>query len=399
MSLRVLMIAPTPFFGDRGCHVRILEEIRALQKAGARILLLTYPAGKDVADVEIRRLDSLKFLCKEKVGPQWEKLILDAGLTAKSLGWALSFKPDIIHGHLHEGCLIGSVAGGLLRVPVVFDYQGSLSGEMSHHGFVRAGSLPFAVFNRLERLLNELPSAVLASSEAMKRVEAGRRPGRWLVVSDAVDTGRFRTMQRDAGLARRLGLPSGATVCAFLGLLNAYQGVDLLLESIARVKSAGDRTLHFLIMGYPGVEHYAGLARELGISERVTFTGRIPYEEASRYLNLADFAVAPKLAATESNGKIINYMACGLATVALDTAVNRELLGPAGYYVPWKGRLGQAAESLGEALLDMARDPEKRRRLAALGRERVEERFGLERMSRNLLEAYDTVIGGRGEWS
>lgn len=396
MSLRVLMLAPTPFFGDRGCHVRILEEIRALQDVGARVLLLTYPAGKDVPDVDIRRLDSLEFLCGEKVGPQWGKLLLDAGLAAKSLGEASSFGPDIIHGHLHEGCLLGWILGGLLRVPVVFDYQGSLSGEMSHHGFIRAGSLPFAVFNRLEKLLNRLPSAVLASSDAMRRVEAGPESGKWAVVSDAVDTGRFRPMPRDEELARRFELPSDRPVCAFLGLLNTYQGMDLLLECAAYIKSvAGSKALHFLIMGYPGVDYYAGRAKELDVLEHVSFTGRVPYEDAPRYLSLADFAVAPKIATTESNGKVINYMACGLPTVALDTAVNRELLGTAGRYVPWKGRLRDGAKALGEALLDLARDPEERKRLSVLGVERVEKFFGRDRMSRELVNTYRAVLDNR----
>ncbi len=395
MRYSVLMIAPTPFFGDRGCHVRILEEIRALQNVGARILLLTYPAGNDVPDVDVRRLESLGFLCNEKVGPQWGKLLLDAALGMKSLKEASSFGPDIIHGHLHEGCLLGSVLGGLLRIPAVFDYQGSLSGEMSHHGFVRPGSLPFAAFGRLEKLLDRLPSAVLASSETRRRVEGGRKSGKWWVVSDAVYGGEFRPMPRDDELAQRLGLPPDRPVCAFLGLLNAYQGLDLLLECIAYMKSLRGKAAHFLIMGYPGVEHYTARAKELGVSDWVTFTGRVPYHDAPRYLNLADFAVAPKIAATESNGKVINYMACGLPTVALDTAINRELLGPVGYYAPWKGRVKEGAKALGEALLELARDLEERKRLSELGIERVEKYFGRDRMARDLTEVYRSILSGR----
>ena len=52
-GLRVVMVAPTPFFSDRGCHVRILEEARGLIRLGAEVTLCTYflgdtPEGLDV---------------------------------------------------------------------------------------------------------------------------------------------------------------------------------------------------------------------------------------------------------------------------------------------------------------------------------------------------------------
>ncbi|GAH30553.1 unnamed protein product [marine sediment metagenome] len=47
-KFNILVIAPTPFFADRGCHIRILEEIRALQKLGNKVTLYTYGLGRDM---------------------------------------------------------------------------------------------------------------------------------------------------------------------------------------------------------------------------------------------------------------------------------------------------------------------------------------------------------------
>ena len=88
-----------------------------------------------------------------------------------------------------------------------------------------------------------------------------------------------------------------------------------------------DVDAHFLIMGYPSVEHYRHVASNLGLDGWVTFTGKVPYEQAPRYLALGDVAVAPKISATEGSGKILNYMAMALPTVAFDTPVAREYLG------------------------------------------------------------------------
>jgi len=388
-----LMIAPTPFFGDRGCHVRILEEIRALGEKGVRVLLLTYPAGKDVSGVEICRLKNLFGLSRERIGPDFGKFFLDAEMIFDAISAARSFKPDIIHGHLHEGCLIGRLVGQVLDIPLVFDYQGSLSGEMSHHDFFKRGSLPFAAFHRFEKLIDRLASVVLVSSGAMLRAEAGRRSSRWRTVLDAVDTDMFRPLGRDLDLADRLGLPLDRQICVFLGLLNSYQGVDLLLDAVSAMKSKWGAKIHFLIMGYPSVELYQARSAALGVEDCVTFPGRIPYEDAPKYLNLGDIAVAPKIAATESNGKVVDYMACGLPTVALDTATNRELMGEAGIYVPWRDREDMAAVDLAEALVLLAKDENLRKKLGTAGRERVEMVFNRERLAKDLLAAYDLALG------
>ena len=53
--LRVLVIAPTPFFGDRGCHVRIYEEVRGLMARGIEVRVVTYPTGRDLDGIETVR--------------------------------------------------------------------------------------------------------------------------------------------------------------------------------------------------------------------------------------------------------------------------------------------------------------------------------------------------------
>ena len=121
MSYRVLMIAPTSFFLDYGCHVRILEEARVLQKLGQHIKIVTYPLGRDLPDLDIERAWAIPVRSRHEVGPARSKLLLDVLLALKILFVALRWKPDIIHAHLHEGALVGGVLSRLLRIPLVFD--------------------------------------------------------------------------------------------------------------------------------------------------------------------------------------------------------------------------------------------------------------------------------------
>ncbi len=119
----------------------------------------------------------------------------------------------------------------------------------------------------------------------------------------------------------------------YLGLLAPYQGTDLLLEAASIIVNEwGRRDIHFLVMGFPGVDTYRSQADMLDLNGNLSFPGRIPYADAPRFLAVGDVAVAPKLSQTEGAGKIGNYMAMGLPVVAFDTPISHEYLGDLGIY-------------------------------------------------------------------
>ena len=89
----------------------------------------------------------------------------------------------------------------------------------------------------------------------------------------------------------------------------------------------------------------------MGIDDIITFTGRVPYDRAPLYLSAGDLAVSPKLTLTEANGKLFNYMACGLPTVVFDNQINREILGGEGIYVE-HGNAPQMADTIIATLYD-----------------------------------------------
>jgi glycosyltransferase involved in cell wall biosynthesis len=174
-------------------------------------------------------------------------------------------------------------------------------------------------------------------------------------------------------------------VVAFLGVLTPYQGVDALLEAVPRVVAAVPG-VHFLVMGYPNEDRYRALASEKGLGAICSFPGRIPYRDAARWLALADVAVSPKQSLTEANGKLLNYMSCGLPTVATDTPVNRELLGPLGRYAPVGNTM-----ALADAMVALLRSPDERQTLGAALRARAEQEFSWPALARRLAAVYERV--------
>jgi glycosyltransferase involved in cell wall biosynthesis len=381
------VLAPTPFFADRGCHVRILEEARSVLPYRVELRLVTYHIGRDIPGFPIDRIPKIPWYGKLSAGPSWHKPYLDLLLFFKALKVARDFKPDLIHAHLHEGAFIGAFLKKFLRVPMLFDCQGSLTAEITDHKFVRQGSLLQRLFASLERWINL--SAEFIVTSATPTVEILRAAGvpreRVRALIDGVDTSIF-TPQSGSEVRERLGIPARVPVVAFLGVLNSYQGVDLLLEAAALLVGQGAK-VHFLVMGFPE-EKYREKAQQMGLGEVVTFTGRIPYDEAPLYLSAADIAVSPKISLTEANGKLFNYIACGLPTVAFDTPVNREILGDAAVYAKY----GDPQELAG-AIGRLVGDHELREELSRMGRLKAVQEHSWEARGQELAGIYRKMVG------
>lgn len=385
--LRILMIAPTPYFSDRGCHVRIFEEAKALMARGHQVRIVTYHLGRDLEPVPVDRTLPLPWYRKREAGPSWHKPYLDLVLFCKALGVARRFKPDVIHAHLHEGTLIGWLVARLRHIPLLFDYQGSLSGESLNHGFFGANSLLHRLFCRIENCINRLADLIITSStpgreELTSLWELPQE--RVAALPDGVDTTVFRPYSRSEA-KQMLGVADGVPVIVYLGLLNQYQGVDLLLQAAKQLIHQG-RIFHLVIMGYPE-QQYRQLADQLNIASFVTFTGMVDYARAPQMLAAGDLAVSPKVSATEANGKLLNYMACGLPVVAFDTPVNRELLGDDGSYARF-GDADDLAGCMATALADREQLRQQGRRL----RSRAVEQLGWDVRVQELEAIYQRLL-------
>ena len=396
-GLRVLKIAPTSFFADYGCHVRILEETLALQRMGQQVRICTYPTGRDLHGLDIRRAPGIPGLNSVRIGTSRRKPYLDILLTCRALAEAARFRPDLVHAHLHDGALIGYVVSRACGIPLVFDFQGSMTSEMIDHGFLSRESRVYGPLRWLERKIDHISDAIMTSSTHAAELvinEFGCSSAKVHSVPDGVNTDTFRPRwEVDPAVIRmlraKLGIPEGRRVVVYLGLLAEYQGASHLLRAAAKLLQR-QPNVHFLVMGYPGQERYRAAAAHLGILDHVTFTGALPYELAPIYLPLGDVAISPKMSATEGNGKLLNYMAVGLPTVAFDTPVNRELLGEAGAYAP----LGDA-EALSERLEELLTNEDRAQGIGRALRVRAVERYSWDRGCLRVLEVYRQVIGAR----
>ena len=352
---RVLMIAPTSFFSDYGCHIRIAQEAHELQARGHEVLIATYHNGDEVAGLHTVRSWDVPWIKRTLVGSSRHKLYLDVALSWRSLQTALRYKPDIIHAHLHEGGLIGAVLKRIINKPLVFDFQGSMTAEMIDHKFLASTSSPlYKPLYKLESWINRQADMVLTSSDNATSLlvhDFAHDPAHVATIADGIDTEFFAPQPRNLELLATLGIPENRKIVIYLGLLAPYQGTNMLIESIPDVLKAVPDA-HFLIMGYPDPESYLRYADSLGVADHVTLPGRIRYRDSHHYLGLGHVAVAPKMSRSEGSGKIPQYMSLGLPVITFDTSVSRQYLGDNGIYADYGSR-----ESLVARIIETLKRP------------------------------------------
>ncbi len=385
MLMRVFMIAPTPFFSDRGCHVRIYEEIKALKKRGVEVFLFTYHHGRDMEGIDTYRIFNIPWYKKYDAGPSLHKFYVDPILLITCISKMKALNPDILHCHLHEGALIGIFCRMFKRIPVIFDMQGSLTDELRAHNFLRGNKTSLSIMKMIEKRIVNSVDIIISSSDACANFairEFGVSKGKIKIIPDGIDMTMFKNESDKSRLRKKFNIPIHKKIVVYLGVLSKYQGVDLLLDAIYKI-SLSRKDIFFIIMGYPNVEYYKELSKRKGISELISFTGRVPYEKIPEYLSLGDIAVSPKFSETEANGKILNYMAAGLPTIVFDNPINRMILGDTGIYAM------ADSTSLAKEIITLLDSNKKMDELKKSLKKRVEEYFLWDKIAEKIIKIYE----------
>lgn len=285
-------------------------------------------------------------------------------------------RPDLLHAH--SPVLNGMAALEAARragLPLVYEVRAFWEDAAVDHGTAREGDVRYRASRALETHVLRRAAAVTAICQGLREdiIARGVAAGRVTVIPNAVDLDSFSDRgAADPELRRRLGL-EGARVLGFIGSFYAYEGLVLLLEALPAILRQAPDTRLLLVGG--GWEEAALKARtaELGLEERVVFTGRVPHEQVGRYYDLVDVLVYPRLSMrlTElvTPLKPLEAMAQGRLVLASDVGGHRELIrdGDTGVLFRAGDPAHLAAQAL--ALLD---DPGRWPALRRAGRAYVE---------------------------
>lgn len=327
--MRILMIAPEPFFEPRGTPFSEFHRIRALTDLGHDVDLVTYPFGQDVSMPRLRVYRAMRppLVRGVKIGPSLAKLPLDATLTLAVLRRAWSGSYDVVHSH-EEGGLIGAVLAKLLRVPHLYDMHSSLPQQLTNFAFT-GNRIVTSLFEHVERLMIRWSRVVIVICPALLDTVRGIDPGaRIVLIENAPGSGEdVPSVEQAAAVRSAHGIEPSTPLILYTGTFEAYQGLDLLFEAMAVVSRQRPDARLLLAGGKPAqVQRAREQASHAGVASVTLFAGERPASEIPAYLLAADVLVSPRSRGTNTPLKIYQYLRSGRAIVATRLLTHTQVL-------------------------------------------------------------------------
>ncbi|MGI9093016.1 MAG: glycosyltransferase [Mycobacteriales bacterium] len=305
-------------------------------------------------------------------------------------------RPAIVHAASnHWNGLCAAVSAAHLGLPSVYEVRGlwEVTRGSRNPAWVGTGMYRLAARLETEAALRADRTITITGALRDELVARGVPENRILIVPNGVDTRRHVPRARDPELAAALGV-TGKTVIGYVGSTLDYEGLDMLITAAAAMKTRR-ADFHVLIVG-DGAEWHAfvEMAGRLGVSDVVTFTGRVPHEDIGRYYSLIDIAPFPRLplpvCEMVSPLKPFEAMAMGKAVVVSSVAALAEIVTDGENGVVFdKGDTTHLTAVL-ESLLD---EPARRRALAENGLRWVREKRDWRSLVSSVESIYEELLG------
>lgn len=220
----------------------------------------------------------------------------------------------------------------------------------------------------LKRRALQKADFLISISETTKKNAASANdldPGRIFVLPNALEWPSPDTTEMRTGRPRQL-----LSVCR-LERDEQYKGVDTTLRALVEVVRATPDLRYVVVGDGSDLGRHRQLAAELGISDRVEFTGSVSDKVLRGYYRDSDIFVLPS--ASEGFGFVfLEAMHFARPIVAANSGATPEVVhdGETGLLVDYGN-----AEQLAAAITSLCRDADLRKRLGAAGQARLQQNF------------------------
>ncbi|EXF25891.1 glycosyltransferase [Nesterenkonia sp. AN1] len=424
--MRIGYLLPDPgigIFGSKGASVHAQEMIRAFRALGHEVTVFCTKRG-DKHD------DPTSASVPEDLGDLPVFVVPVSGVkgaaareaaVVRVAGRMAELAAEGGFDLLYERYSLFSTAGAAARrrrgVPLVLEVNAPLLDEQRRHRVLHdeqtAAAATLESFTQADLLscvsapVAEWARRLLSEHHAVHEAAPVVR-----VTPNGVDPARFRPARFRAGRFSPAQVGPGpfdprpadpepadlldTVTIGFLGTLKPWHGTDLLLRAFAEVLAPApelQRVLRLRIIGGgPERQRLESLTAELGLGERVEFTGPVSPAQVPKLLAGVDIASAPYPAPTPdaehyfSPLKVYEYLAAGVPVIASAVGELPELLHgdaePAGITVP-PGNV----EALAQALIRLIQDPARRADMGTAGRRLVEAQHSWSMRAQHVLAA------------
>lgn len=383
--MKILLLAPHPFFQERGTPIAVDLLLRALSERGEIVDVLTYPEGSDrqYPGVTIRRLAPIPGI--RDVGPGFsvKKALYDVAFMARARRMLRGGDYDAVHA-VEEAAFMAAVLCPRRDIPFIFDMDSSIPDQVADK--VKAARCLLPCMRSVERFAVRRAHTVVPMCEALADTARRYGAGRVTVLHDIS----MLEMYGDDSSSRPLDLaPFAGSTVMYVGNLEPYQGIDLLLRSFAAAtERAGPARLVIIGGNNAHIALYRELAQGLAIADAVHFAGPRPVSAMRALFEQADALVSPRTQGTNTPMKIYSYLDSGKPILATRLPTHTQVLNEENAMLAEPD-----PASFGAAMAKLMADGSRRDRIAANAREAVRRRYSPDAFRSTVNAIYDSLPG------
>lgn len=382
--MKILVLAPQPFFQNRGTPIAVRLLVETLAAGGHEVHLLVFHEGDDIhtENVTIHRTPALPGLRAIPPGFSIKKIVCDFFLAIKAFRLQRKFRFDIIHA-VEESVFIAMVIDKFAKVPYVYDLDSLLSDQLLAKIKILR---PFRrLFEFMERAAVGGSTGVIPVCRALEEKILAIDKTKLLVRLEDISFLQENTSESREILRKRY--PCRQKIVMYVGNLEKYQGVALLLEAFAQVDQGKVDCTLICIGGTPAdITLYSEQAEMLGIGDRALFIGPRPLNALGIYLAQADALVSPRTEGENTPMKIYSYMDSGKPVLATRIVSHTQVLDEENAYLAAPDPTSMAA-----ALTRLLTNDEEAFSRAKVAKQKVAEEYSRPAYENKLTNFYKEV--------
>jgi glycosyltransferase involved in cell wall biosynthesis len=386
LPVSILVVAPQPFFQNRGTPIAVRLLVEELARLGYEVHLLVFHEGEEVAlsGVRLHRIAPIPGIKNIPPSLSWKKIVCDIFMMFKVFGLIRRHRFTLVHA-VEEAAFMALAAKVVFATPYVYDMDSSLAQQIVEKFSFFKPLGPVLRF--FEGLAIKGSCGVVAVCRALEEIALAydrKKPVVRLEDISLLDDGAC------AGEDLRQGHPFSGPLMLYVGNLEKYQGIDLLLQSFQLALNRGCRAQVVIIGGTPeSIAAYKKYAEELQVAEFTTFCGPRPVEMLGHYLSQADILLSPRIQGNNTPMKLYSYLDSGKPVLATNLPTHTQVL-----TAEFACLVEPSKESMAAGMVELVNDPEKRLRLGARGRSVARENYSLKAYQAKLSDFYRRIFTG-----
>lgn len=381
--LAILVIAPQPFFQHRGTPIAVRLLVEELARLGHAVDLLVFHEGEEaeLPGVRLHRILALPGVSNIPPSLSWKKLVCDGLLFFKAAALLRRQRFDLIHA-VEESAFLAMVLKKISGVPYVYDMDSSLAMQVADKVALLKPVRP--LLDLCERQAVRGSVGVVAVCRSLVDIALGYAPDKLVVQLEDISL-LDKGGKSDEMLRQGYGITG--PIMLYVGNLEGYQGIDLLLASFRLARDRGCPGNLVIIGGTEAtIAHYRQKAEELEIGAATFFVGPRPISLLGHFLAQADILLSPRTQGNNTPMKLYSYLDSGKAVLATDLPTHTQVL--AGDFACL---VQPTVESMAAGMARLLADPALCRELGERGQKIAQDNYSITAFRRKLANFYGEI--------